>query len=529
MKIDFVLTAVNNNSYYYNLYPYVSKVWKERFNLDLICIFIGEEIPQILEKYKENIILFKPIENINPIYIAQLIRILYPALFENKNILITDMDIIPISKYYFLEHLKNINEDYFITYTDRYIKQKMYAICYNVANSNIWKKIFNINSINDIKNFLIKYYNKNYDGRKNCDGWYSDQKLLYKYLQNYEKLIILNDKQLNYKRLDGKGSIKLKYILDNIDNIVNNIEDYSDFHILRNYHKYLYIINKIIDKIIDNLNKKNIYILCDKNIFNIFQDYYLSISQYLNNKLILYTSFNEIEIYLNNENNILLFLRILPFNILEKINNYKSKIYFINTEQTTVQKRIEFIKEYFKYNIKILDYSKENLYILNNKYKYKNTLYLPYIYNPKEIYNLEKIKDVCIIAPNGYRKNIINIIKKDYNIDVDIINGWNEERDLKLFQYKILINISAYRDYKIFELIRCYRCLFNKMIIISDEKYNKNLIDYNEHILFTNKYNIPNLLNDVLNNYNTYYQKLNIDNVNKKYFDEHIYDFNSKL
>lgn len=250
MKIDFVLTAVNDNSYYYNLYPYVSKVWKEKFNLDLICIFIGDKIPEILENYKENIILFKPIENINPIYIAQVIRILYPALFENKNILITDMDIIPISKKYFFEHLKDINEDYFITYTDRYIKQQMYAICYNVANSNIWKKIFNINSINDIKEFLINNYNKNYNGKKNCIGWYSDQKLLYQYLKNYDNLIVLNDKQLNYNRLDGKGTVKLKYILDNIDIISENINNYSDFHILRNYHKYLHIIEKIIEKII---------------------------------------------------------------------------------------------------------------------------------------------------------------------------------------------------------------------------------------------------------------------------------------
>lgn len=250
MKIDFVLTSVNDNSYYYNLYPFIQKVWKEKFNLDLICIFIGNEIPEILKIYQKNIILFKPIENINPIYISQVIRILYPALFENKNILITDMDIIPISKSYFFNHLKDKNENCFITYTDRYVKQKMYAICYNLANSKVWKEIFNIHNLKDIQTFLINNYNQNYNGLKNCPGWYSDQKLLYKYLNNYKDLIVFNDKELNYKRLDGKGAVKLKYILDNIDIIINNIHDYSDFHIIRNYHKYLHIIQKIIDKIL---------------------------------------------------------------------------------------------------------------------------------------------------------------------------------------------------------------------------------------------------------------------------------------
>lgn len=56
--------------------------------------------------------------------------------------------------------------------------------------------------------------------------------------------------------------------------------------------------------------------------------------------------------------------------------------------------------------------------------------------------------------------------------------------------------------------------------------YNKNLVDNNEHILFTGKYNIPNLLNDVLNNYNEYYQKLNIDNVNIDFHKNYIESFN---
>ena len=250
MKIDFVLTAVNNSSYYYNLYPIIYKVWKERFNLILKCIFVGEKIPEILEEYKEHIILYKPIDNINPIYIAQVIRILYPALFENKNILITDIDIIPISKNYFFNSIRDISNNHFITYTNRYKKQEMYAICYNLANSDTWKKIFNINNINDLTQFLIKNYNSEYNGTKNCPGWYSDQKLLYSHIHSFDKLVVLNDKQLNYKRLDGKGTVKSKNILQNLDNVLENIENYSDFHLLRNYPKYMKIINKIVDKII---------------------------------------------------------------------------------------------------------------------------------------------------------------------------------------------------------------------------------------------------------------------------------------
>ena len=137
MKIDIVLTACNLVNKYISYYPIIYKVWKERFNLDCYLILISDEIPDILVKYKDYIILFPEFENINSAYISQVIRILYPALFENKNVLITDMDIIPISHHYFIESIKEYSNDNFITFTDRYAYREspMYAICYNIANT----------------------------------------------------------------------------------------------------------------------------------------------------------------------------------------------------------------------------------------------------------------------------------------------------------------------------------------------------------------------------------------------------------
>jgi hypothetical protein len=255
MKIDIVLTACNMNTYYLNLYPYVYKVWKEKFNLNLYMILVSDSIPENLKLYKDYIILFEPIININSCYIAQVIRILYPSLFDNLNVLITDIDIIPISKTYFFDSIEKYTNDKFITYTDRYVNSNMYAICYNVANSKTWKNIFNINNIDDIKNILIKNYNTNYDGKKNCDGWYSDQKILYNYLMNYintenELLVILKDKEIGYKRLDGKSTAKLNEIKTNKNSILENINIYSDFHIIRNYHVNKNLLEQIIDKIL---------------------------------------------------------------------------------------------------------------------------------------------------------------------------------------------------------------------------------------------------------------------------------------
>ena len=116
MKIDIVLTASTNNPNYINLYEYAFKVWKQKFNLDLYLLLISDQIPDFLNKYSKFIILIKPIENIHPSYISQVIRILYPCIFDNLNVLITDIDIIPISRDYFIDKIQDFNDDKFICY-----------------------------------------------------------------------------------------------------------------------------------------------------------------------------------------------------------------------------------------------------------------------------------------------------------------------------------------------------------------------------------------------------------------------------
>lgn len=241
------LISSDLNEKYIGLYPYVRKAWL-KMGIPTLLILIANEIPNELLIYSDEILLFKPIKNIHTAYIAQTIRILYPALIPNKNIIISDMDIIPLCKNYFINSVKNIDDDKFVVYRNAYIKQEMYGICYNLANSNIWSSIFNINNINDVNQKLIKWYNPQYSGIKNCEGWFTDQKKLFEYLNKYDKnkIIILEDNDLKFNRLDKRNK---KYILDNIDHIYKNIYLYTDFHVIRPYYKYIHIINKIIDLI----------------------------------------------------------------------------------------------------------------------------------------------------------------------------------------------------------------------------------------------------------------------------------------
>ena len=92
-------------------------------------------------------------------------------------------------------------------------------------------------------------------------------------------------------------------------------------------------------------------------------------------------------------------------------------------------------------------------------------------------------------------------------LQIDIIHGLIKERDLRLFQYKILLNIHFDSTYKVFEEIRCNRCIFHKMLVISEtsiyEEYNPLL----KHMIVTPYDNFVEKVKDVLRNYERYYDE----------------------
>ncbi len=61
-------------------------------------------IPDELKNYKDNIILWNMNKNLNSAFVAQNIRIFYPALLslpDDELVMITDMDMLPINPSYY--------------------------------------------------------------------------------------------------------------------------------------------------------------------------------------------------------------------------------------------------------------------------------------------------------------------------------------------------------------------------------------------------------------------------------------------
>ena len=241
MKLDCVLTAVNENRLYLDFVPIFIKTWNKLYpNVDVKIILIAKNIPESLLLYKNNIIIFEPIENVLTSFTSQFIRLLYPCILNYKNgVLITDMDMLPMNSTYYTKNIIEVANNKFIYYRGNVCSDyKQIAMCYNVATPQIWKDIFKVNSIDDIVSIIKKCNNNNTikEGHGNT-GWCIDQITLYNKLIEWNKktnnFVRLDEKQTGFKRLDRNN------FTINI-NIRKNITagNYTDYHCYRPMSKY---------------------------------------------------------------------------------------------------------------------------------------------------------------------------------------------------------------------------------------------------------------------------------------------------
>lgn len=198
MKITRVLTAVNNNPKYTRFIPIFVKFWKDTYpHIKITIVYIGGFIPAEYAEYSDLFVLFPEIPGISSVYIAQVIRIVYPALMgPSDTTVITDMDMLPGKNNYFVLKVDSLRRNAFVSLRPlSCVGKHEIAICYNVASTSTWRSIFEINTHEDVRAFLVKHY-RPVDGIHGGVGWTQDQLILFKYISSYTGDVIILDDQL---------------------------------------------------------------------------------------------------------------------------------------------------------------------------------------------------------------------------------------------------------------------------------------------------------------------------------------------
>jgi hypothetical protein len=234
MKLTTVLASVNDNPRYYNFIPCQIKAWG-KFGIRFIAVYAGTSIPDELRKYSDHIVLWDRNLDINTSYVAQVLRIFYPSMLklpDDELVMITDMDMLPMSPGYYTNGLREFNKDDFIYY--RHIDYDQVYMCYNAAHPDTWSEVFGVKTKDDIEKHIYRYYSDKYDGVPGSDKWYSDQRLMFNKLSVYSGLKVLNRP---VKRLEMEAY--QKYLECGADEFVHK---YDDCHFHRDYFMYIRLL-----------------------------------------------------------------------------------------------------------------------------------------------------------------------------------------------------------------------------------------------------------------------------------------------
>lgn len=272
---------------------------------------------------------------------------------------------------------------------------------------------------------------------------------------------------------------------------VNNSYIYTDFDI--------YYINSYINYIIDTLKT----IVLNNNL----------------NINIVIGNFN----YTFNNNNKIIKININWEHTLVKkngrdigLNSIEGKVFANNNEKYLV--RIERFSELEKADI-IIDYSIPNMYniffsVFNNLF-YDKMIYISPVLFKYELKNYIKNERkinvlTTFINLNEPRRNkLLSDLKTQGIQHINVNNCFDTQKIYELYKNtKILINIHQTDHHHTFEELRVLPALLSGVLVISELSPLNNLIPYNDLILWTSYDNITNFINIVINNYDSYYDKI---------------------
>lgn len=241
-QIDRVILSTNDNPLYIEFWPVVARVWQSMGIRPTLALIGGSDCK--VDDSLGDVIRFDPIPGVSEALQTQTIRLFLPALFPEEVCLISDIDMIPISKEYFEKGAEGCPDSAFLVYRDKiddYWSTK-YPMCYVAAKGKVFSAVFSVFSKQEIAQRVAHWAGFGY-------GWNTDELLLKQYVDEWEEsggmVVRLGHGVGN--RLD-RGSWTFE--LDSID-----IFNYIDCHCPRPYSDYKEAIDPIADAVLNRYLK----------------------------------------------------------------------------------------------------------------------------------------------------------------------------------------------------------------------------------------------------------------------------------
>ena len=256
MKLGTIVTSTDTNPLYMDFIPSFIKSWSLLVpEADIVIVLVAISIPEQLKEYSKHIVLFPPIVGIHTAFQAQCIRLLYPRqVTRDEGVLITDMDMLPMNRRYYVNSIETIPDDHFIVYRDVCLPEEI-SMCYNIASPSTWTSMFGTKSV---QNLLQEWHAETgYDGIHGGKGWGTDQHILVTMFNAWNgPKTVLNDTVTQFSRLDRGWPLQFQ----DKQGLRNKIQSgtYADYHCLRPYQQH----KEINDFIVQCLESMRVFSFC---------------------------------------------------------------------------------------------------------------------------------------------------------------------------------------------------------------------------------------------------------------------------
>ncbi len=239
MKINYAIMGSNDNPMYLDFWPIISKTWKEIFNITPVLGLICDEDSDFIQDEYGLVKKFKKIEGIDSGLQSQIIR-LWLTKELTGNMIISDIDMVPLSKQYFIDQIKDFDESKIYSMSTDNAEcnnNKEIPMCYNISDSQLFAKMLGLD--NTWEEFVNRLHSMNF-------GWTTDQNYLWLKIQEYRNnnpndVVLLSR---GWPRGANKRIDRLWWSYD--PNLVRS-GHYIDSHLLRPYNENKEEVNKLIN------------------------------------------------------------------------------------------------------------------------------------------------------------------------------------------------------------------------------------------------------------------------------------------
>lgn len=257
MRISTCIVSSNENPLYLDFYPLVRRVWTELVGIRCVLALVADRVPDELKAFEDDIILSPPIEGVHTAFHAQCIRLLAPQLLRDENgILISDIDMLPMSRRYFVEAGRDVPDDAIAIYRadDRAWRYREIPICYNAASSTTWGEVIApVATLSEVSDVLRGWSRgRTYTGVPGEAGWQTDQHVLFDAVHRFDRnrVRFLRDRRTGFHRL---GRPILEQGFDKLQLALARAGFYADHHLGRPLAQFRALDEQIVEAVLDPL------------------------------------------------------------------------------------------------------------------------------------------------------------------------------------------------------------------------------------------------------------------------------------